>query len=139
MIRLIIALKPFGKYLMIGWMVTILTVSSLPSLPTPKLKLNAGKVEIRLDYIIHFCEYGALAFLVFLSFVNKEFILLLRKYLFLTSMIILFALLDEFHQKLIPGRSFNPKDILSNISGVMAGLIFCYFMFRKIARGFKRL
>jgi VanZ family protein len=45
----------------------------------------------------------------------------------------LFAILDEYHQKLIPGRSFNVMDILSNIIGIVAASIFCVLIFRNIA------
>jgi VanZ family protein len=93
--------------------------------------------EIRLDYMMHFCEYGLLALLAFLSLVNIEFKMTLKKYLITAAFLILLAVLDELHQKLIPGRSFNVEDILSNITGILAGLIFCVLIFRKIARRLK--
>jgi VanZ family protein len=132
MIRLIIWLRIYAKYLLIIWLVFIIVVSSVPSLPTPKI--NTGKVVIRLDYLFHLCEYGALAFLAFLSFAGKEFNLAFSKYLLITLYLVLFAIFDELHQKLIPGRSFNPKDILSNITGILAGTIFCILFFRRIAK-----
>jgi VanZ family protein len=46
----------------------------------------------------------------------------------------LFAIADEFHQKFIPGRTFNVKDIISNIIGVIGGLLFCIAVFRTIAK-----
>jgi VanZ family protein len=61
----------------------------------------------------------------------------LKKYLITAAFLILLAVLDELHQKLIPGRSFNVEDILSNITGILAGLIFCVLIFRKIARRLK--
>jgi VanZ family protein len=44
--------------------------------------------------------------------------------------LILIALADEFHQKFIPGRTFNLKDIYSNIAGIIAAVIFCRVVFR---------
>jgi len=73
-----------------------------------------------------------LAFLVFLRYSDNNFRLTLKKYSLFTIALILFAILDEFHQKLIPGRSFNVKDILSNITGVIAALVFCVVVFRMI-------
>jgi VanZ family protein len=128
--QLIIFLRPWSKYLLIFWLVAITTVSSIPHLPSPKI--NTIKFEIRVDYLVHFCEYGALIFLSLLSFVRKDFRLPLKRYILITASVLLFALADEFHQKLIPGRTFNPKDILSNIVGISSGLIFCYCIFRKI-------
>ena len=131
MIRFIIRCKPFAKYFLAAWIITIISVSSVPSIPT--LKIHTAKAEIRLDYLIHFCEYGVLAFMAFLSFAGNEFKISYRKSILITLFLIAFAILDEFHQKLIPGRAFNVKDILSNILGILAVLIFCAMVFRKIS------
>ena len=131
MLRLIIFLRPFARYILIIWVITIITVSSIPSIPT--LKIHTANKEIRLDYLFHFCEYGILAFMALLSFAGKEFKLNYRKFIFITICLILFAILDEVHQKLIPGRSYNIKDILSNITGIIAAMLFCVFVFRKVA------
>lgn len=128
--RLISSIKHWSGYLFIVWIILIITMSSIPSLPT--LKIHTQKSTIRLDYFIHFCEYGMLAFLVFLRYSDNNFRLTLKKYSLFTIALILFAILDEFHQKLIPGRSFNVKDILSNITGVIAALVFCVVVFRMI-------
>ena len=131
MLQLIIFLRPFARYLLIAWILAIIIVSSIPSIPI--LKIHTAKTEIRLDYLIHFCEYAALAFLAFLSFAGKEFKISSGKFILITLCLISFAFLDEFHQKLIPGRAFNVKDILSNIFGILAALPFCVVVFRKIA------
>jgi VanZ family protein len=130
MFRLIEAIKPYSKYLLVAWIIIILTMSSIPSLPT--LKIQTEKSTIRLDYLLHFCEYGLLAFLAYLTFADNRFKVTLKKYLIVTSALILFAVLDEFHQKLIPGRSFNVKDICSNILGIVAALFFCFVVLRMI-------
>ena len=131
MIRLIIWCKPFARYFLAAWLITIITVSSIPSIPT--LKIHTEKAEIRIDYLIHFCEYGLLAFMAFLSFADKNFGVGYRKYILITLSLIVFALLDEFHQKVIPGRTFNVNDIISNILGIVAALLFCIVVFRKIS------
>ena len=131
MLRLIVFCRPYSKYLLAAWLMVIIVISSTPSIPV--LKIETAKSVIRLDYLFHFCEYGILAFMTFLAFAGKAFNISYRKYFFLTLALIFFAVLEEFHQKLIPGRSFNLKDIISNISGIMAALIFCAVFFRKIA------
>jgi VanZ family protein len=128
--KLIIFLKPYGKYLLITWIVIIAVISSIPNLPTPKI--TTGKVELRVDYIFHFCEYAFLTFITFLTLVRKDFKLPLKKYLLITFCLIIFAVADEYHQKLIPGRAFNVKDILSNLTGVFGGLLICLVVFRII-------
>jgi VanZ family protein len=45
----------------------------------------------------------------------------------------LLMLTDEFHQKLIPGRSFNVRDIYSNLTGIVSAVIFCVLLFRNIS------
>jgi len=132
MLRLIIWCKPFSKYLLVAWLLTILVVSSVPSLPT--LKIHTDKSDIRLDYLIHFCEYGILAGMAFLAFADSQLRLSYRKFLLIAICLILFAIADEYHQKLIPGRAFNTKDIWSNISGISGALVYCVVVFRSIAK-----
>jgi VanZ family protein len=131
MLRLIIILQPFARYLLIAWSLTIITLSSIPNIPTLKIHTSCGAV-IRIDYLIHFCEYGLLTFMAFLSFAGNEFKITYKKYILLILSLILFAVLDEYHQKLIPGRSFNIKDILSNVTGILAVTAFTVIVFRLI-------
>ena len=132
MIKLITWFRPYSGYLLTAWIIIILTLSSIPSLKP--LRIETPKSSIRLDYLIHFCEYGSLAFLAYLSFAGSNFRINLKKFLLITAGLILFSLLDEFHQKLIPGRTFNVKDIYSNIAGIVAGLVFCVVVFRILER-----
>ncbi len=131
MIKLISFLRPFARYLLITWIIAIIVISSIPSVPV--LKIHTGKSDIRLDYLIHFIEYGSLAFLTYLSFSGEEFRVSFLKYMILTVCLILFAAVDETHQLIIPGRTFNPKDLISNIMGIVAGLVFSILIFRNIA------
>ena len=87
---------------------------------------------IRLDYLMHFCEYGLLTIIAFLSFAGIEFKIAFKKYIIILMSLIFFAVLDEFHQKLIPGRSFNVKDIMSNVTGILAVTVFTVIVFRLI-------
>lgn len=131
MIRLIIWCKPFSKYFLAVLTLAIIIVSSIPSIPT--LTIHTAKADIRLDYLMHFGEYGVLTFLTFLSFTGNEYKVSYKTFFLIVPSLILFALLDEYHQKLIPGRLFNIKDILSNITGILAALIFTFIVFRIIA------
>ena len=128
MLKLITLLKPFAAYILVAWVIIIIVVSSLPNIPT--LKFHTSKSDIRLDYLIHFCEYGSLAFLAYLTFA-KRFRTAAKMFFLVTIGLVVFAVADEFHQKLIPGRSFNVMDIISNISGILAAMVFCIVTFRK--------
>jgi VanZ family protein len=130
--KLIAFIKPYAKYLLIAWIIAIVIVSSSPSIPT--LRIHTENTDIRLDYLIHFIEYASLAVLTYLSFSGRDFRISAVKYLILTGCLIVFAVADESHQVLIPGRTFNPKDLLSNMTGIAGGLVFCVVVFRKICK-----
>ena len=132
MIRLITWIRPYARYLLVAWIIIILVVSSMPSIPT--LKIQTAKSEIRLDYIIHLGEYAVLAFLAFLTYSGNEYSSGIKKFSIIFISLVAFAVLDEFHQKLIPGRSFNVKDIESNIAGIIVASVFCIWIFRIIRK-----
>lgn len=136
MLKLIIIVRPYARYLFIIWLLIIIVLSSIPNVPT--MKLHTAKTEFRLDYIMHFCEYGFLTFLTFLSFAGNEFSFKIRKFILIALSLMLFAFLDELHQKLIPGRSYNIMDILSNESGILAGSIFVLLVFRAVKGRLKK-
>jgi VanZ family protein len=136
MIRLIILFKPFAKFTLIAWLLIIIIISSIPNIPT--LKIHTARAEIRLDYLLHFCEYGVLTFMAYVSFAGNEFRINYRKFIMIAVSLILFAVLDEFHQKLIPGRSFNINDILSNITGILAFTVLIMVLFRLIINKLKK-
>ena len=133
MLKLLSFIRPYAVYLLILWIIAIIVASSVPSIPI--LKIQTAKSDIRLDYLIHFIEYGSLAFLTYLSFSGKDFRISRLRYLILSICIILFAVADESHQVIIPGRTFNPKDLVSNLVGIACGLIFTILVFRKTAHG----
>jgi VanZ family protein len=133
MYKLVAFIRPYAKYLLIAWVIAIAALSSSPSIPS--LKIHTEKTDIRLDYLIHFLEYASLAFLTYLAFAGKDFRIPAVRYLLLTSCLIIFAIADESHQILIPGRTFNPKDLLSNVAGIAGGLVFCVVVFRRIFKG----
>jgi|ERR1035437_57112 VanZ family protein len=137
MLKLIIFLRPFARYLLIAWVLTIIILSSLPNIPT--LKIHTARAEIRLDYMMHFCEYGVLTFMAHLSFTGKEFKINYKKFILITVSLILFAILDELHQKLIPGRTYSLKDIVSNVTGILAAGLFTLIVFKVIGNRLKKL
>jgi VanZ family protein len=116
--------------------IAIISISSIPDIPT--LKIHTVKSDIRLDYLIHFCQYGLLTLVAFITYSDKSFKIRSGKALLLISCLILFAVADEFHQKLIPGRSFSLKDILSNLSGIVVAAVITIVIFRNIRLRMKR-
>lgn len=130
MSNLIRRLIPVSRYLLIAWVLLIIVASSVPGIPAPKIQ--TARSEIRLDYIIHFIEYGGLAFLAVLSFTPPSLSVSLLKLVYLGAALIIFAFADEFHQLLIPGRTFNPVDIAFNIGGILAGVIITAILIKRL-------
>ncbi len=128
--RFLAWLRPYSAFALIAWLVTILIVSSLPNIPT--LRIHAFRGEIRLDYLIHICEYGLLATLTYLSVTSPSFRVRPGKFILITFYLVIFAFADEFHQKFIPGRFFSYSDLLSNLTGIALAGIITFFLFRKI-------
>ncbi|MBA7524191.1 hypothetical protein ES705_16328 [subsurface metagenome] len=120
MYKLIIRFKPFSKVFFWLWLLFILVISSTPNLPD--LKLNIDESIIRIDYAIHFIEYFVLVsfFLIWRIKINLKPTIIIILLTLLIGMATGFA--DEFHQKIIAGRTFNPIDMLSNFLGVVAGV-----------------
>ena len=120
MYKLIIRFKPFFKVFFWLWLLFILVISSVPNLPD--LKLNIDESTIRIDYAIHFIEYFLLVsfFLIWRIKINLNPTITIILLTLLIGMATGFA--DEFHQKIIAGRTFNPIDMLSNFLGVIAGV-----------------
>lgn len=134
MVKLLALLRPFARYILAAWVITVIALSSTPNLPT--LKIHTAKNDIRLDYLIHICEYGFLALMAYLSFLNDErknnkINTCIIRYTVITAALVLFAFADEYHQLLIPGRTFNPLDLLCNIAGIAAALIFSLLTFKR--------
>jgi VanZ family protein len=120
MYKLIIRFKPFFKVFFWLWLLFILVISSTPNLPDLKLQLDES--VIRIDYAIHFIEYFVLVsfFLIWRIKINLNPTIIIILLTLLIGMATGFV--DEFHQKIIAGRTFNPVDMLSNFLGVIAGV-----------------
>lgn len=132
MLKLIRIIRSVSAYFLLLWMITIILVSSTPNLPV--LKIHTSKSEIRLDYFMHFCEYGFLAFMAYLAFAGRFFDVSLKKFSIITILLLIFAVADELHQKFIPGRTYNPRDLAGNFLGIFAAMVFSIIVFRRMSK-----
>jgi VanZ family protein len=128
--------KSNSKYLLIAWLLTIIILSSIPNIPT--LKIHTSRHVFRLDYLMHFGEYGILSFLALIYFTGDEWKIGFRKVCLIVGSLILIAVLDELHQKLIPGRTYSLKDMMSDIGGIMVATIFTIIVLRSLANKIKK-
>jgi len=112
------------------WLLLIVVLTSMPFNPNPE---NTGKDSFRWDYPEHFFMY----FLIPVTFilVNYDIKFFSKKFNFLVLYGLLFAMITEFYQIWIPGRSFNPTDLALNTSGFITGILCSWliqrFMYRK--------
>ncbi|MHA1292711.1 MAG: VanZ family protein [Promethearchaeota archaeon] len=100
------------------------------SIPNPLATVPSGPtLEIDINSILHLCEYGLLSFLVAFGFREKT------KDIYLISITIIYAFLDEVHQYFVPNRFFDIYDIITDSIGVILGFL-AYIILEKIYNKF---
>jgi VanZ family protein len=116
----------FSKYHLpaILYAALIIALSSIQELPESPIRWAA------LDKIAHFLEYSVLALLVFRSYSQLGHkVNLTRAYLLTLLSVTLFAVLDEYYQSFVPGRTMAAGDLLMDICG--AFLVATYWWLRR--------
>ncbi len=95
----------------------ILILNIIPDIPTPKVE--RGDEMIRLDYLIHFLVFflGGLLYYKWNILRKND-----HKPILLILFGLIYALTCELLQLWIPGRTFNPVDLIYNTLGVVFGL-----------------
>lgn len=129
----VITEKLYKLIFWIGYVAVLIT--ALLTLPWDLDKIKVGTVHfnIRLDHLLHLLVY----FLICMYFyLGQRYDLILFRYHALRKFLILvfiLATVTEVVQLWVPYRSFNPLDWVSNVSGVILGLIVLYSFRRKKA------
>jgi VanZ family protein len=102
------------KIIALVYAALIFAVSSLPQISLPTLGFEAE------DKFYHFIEYSIFSFLLFFAFFKAKTDFFKRNVFLLSSLIgIAYAYSDEFHQRFIPGRSYDLFDFLADCLGVI--------------------
>ena len=130
--RLVRLIQPLAGWLFIIWFVAIIILSLLPSVGKTT-SIDIGTIKIRLDYLYHIIIYLSGTFLAILYAVpSPKFPAKSRfvRILIAITFMILLALLLEYIQKLIPSRTFNINDIISNLMGVLLGTVLTIILLR---------
>lgn len=114
------------KYLALLYALLIFALSAIPSISPSSFGF------VLEDKFLHFIEYSIFSFLLFLAFFNsgKEF---LKKHVFLLSSFvgIAYAVSDELHQRLVPGRSCEFFDFLADSLGIVVVQIGIWFYLKR--------
>jgi len=110
-----------------GWLFAILVLSVLPFKQEKQIELVG--MPFRLDYLEHFAVFFILGFLYVLR-TKMNFPRRLNE----MFLLIVYAVITEVIQLLIPGRTFNPWDLIYNVSGFVISSVLVY----KIIKNRKR-
>jgi len=108
------------------WAAVILWLSLSP--PSGIISYSLNYTDFRLDYTLH--VVGFILPPIFSHFASGKNSNHHLWWIFI-GISFLLAIGTEFLQMLIPGRRFNPLDIVFNIMGLAIGLITVYIFFRK--------
>ena len=110
------------------WAAFIFYLSSIPDLR------SNFECDFILRKVSHVVEYFILAFLLYRAFsgsFNKNILYLL---IYPASLSILYAMSDELHQSIVPGRSCSIQDVLIDTIGIITFFVINIFVLRKIKR-----
>ena len=112
-------LKRHSLILLIVWTLVILALSITPGNYLPKIRLELFSI----DTFTHFSFYFGLSILsVFYSF-KKNWIRHFALLIILAISVLYGGLIEIIQEELIPGRSFDKFDILSNSAGSVTGIL----------------
>ena len=102
------------KFIALFYAILIFIISSIPHLTPPHLGFTLE------DKVYHFLEYSIFSFLLFLAFFGSKTDFL-KKHLFLFSSLIgiIYAYSDEFHQRFVPGRTYDLYDFAADCLGII--------------------
>ena len=104
----------------------ILGLSSIPADYLPK------EIFFSWDKVYHLIEYFIFILLVGMSYITSEKRRLRMKWIPYTLRIgLIFPILDELYQSLIPGRYSSWFDVLADLSGVTIGIFALAYYYEK--------
>jgi len=113
--------KKLFKALFWAWGLIILILSSLPNIPTQEI--NIWDEPFRLDYFEHFGVFAIWAGFFVIWKMKDIGDFSIKNHLWFVAATMLFAAADEIHQIWIPGRTFNPIDLIYNELGLIMGYL----------------
>ena len=109
-------------FLLLSFWLLVITILTLSIIPGAITELDQKELlSLRLDYLLHAIAYTALSF-------TGKISLKFKKQVFLAGFLVLFAIITEFLQLVLPWRAFNYVDMISNVIGVFAGLGLGYLL-----------
>ena len=114
------------------WLAALLVLTYYPDLPDMKIRVR--NEWFRLDYIGHIGFYAGLA--VFFLIWRTGWRAKIPGRLMLLTILggLILGTANEFAQRPIPGRSFNPVDMACNFAGILVGVAAVYALSQSVRR-----
>ena len=107
------------QFPVILWAVIIFTISSMPHIVGIKPQWT------KYDKIVHFIEYGVFGYFLTRALYYQNNVSIKKISIILALIIgILFAGIDEMHQKYIPGRLESFWDFIADAAGIIVAQFF---------------
>lgn len=103
------------------WALTLFILSSIPNIPTQQI--NIWDEPFRLDYLEHFGVFFLLGVFYILWKLEEGFVFSYVRNGWYMIALWVFASLNELQQIWIPGRTFNPLDLIYNTLGLVVVFI----------------
>jgi len=113
--------------LAIAWTGVIFYLSSQPSIDTPSLFPGQDK-------LFHMIAFGILGFFLMGGMKTTSNGYRTGQVWLVVVLVVLYGLLDEFHQYFVPGRTMDIYDALADAAGALLGAWTMYYLVRMLAR-----
>jgi VanZ family protein len=113
------------------WIYAAIIIWLSLSSPNGIVKFSLDYSGFRLDYTLHVFGFFLMPIICFLASGKGENRFLWWLYIGLSFVIAIGA---EYMQMLVPGRRFNPLDILFNLLGIFIGLVFVLIYNRVVGK-----
>jgi len=111
------------------WVAIIFIASSVPRLSGEEFGMPLGS-----DKAVHFIEYAILAFLFYRGERGERWRIGVPAWSLVISAGLAIAMVDEFHQRYVPGRDSNILDWTADATGIITGTLIGMRRYRSIAR-----
>jgi len=118
-----------SKWLFWGWLIIVLTTNVIPLGNYINKIIHKPVFKFRLDYLIHFCSFLIFIPLYFIEVKRGGPIFSKKPVLKYILIVGSSAILFESIQYFLPYRTFNPMDLISNLTGAIIGTIIISFFF----------
>ena len=109
------------------WLIILLVINVIPLSNDINKIIHKTVFKFRLDYFIHFCSFLIFIPLCFLDIKRGDSIFSKKPVLKYLLIVGGSAILFEFIHYFLPYRTFNPMDLISNLTGAIIGTIIISF------------